>query len=89
MKIILSDYFQKKAKKFLTRHPELVERYKDILKLLLEDYTNFSLKLHKLKGSLKDFCAVSINYKYRIILLLEIKEDFIYLLDIGTHDEVY
>ncbi|HOF00169.1 MAG TPA: type II toxin-antitoxin system mRNA interferase toxin, RelE/StbE family [Spirochaetota bacterium] len=89
MKIVLSDYFQKKIKKFLTKRPELAQRYKDVLNILLVDHNNSSLRLHKLKGNLKNFWAISLNYKYRIILLIENKEDTIYLLDIGTHDEAY
>ena len=48
-----------------------------------------SLKTHKLKGDLKEVYACSLDYQYRIILNIVIIDNVIYLIDIGTHDEVY
>ena len=48
-----------------------------------------SLKTHKLKGNLKGLSSCSLNFEYRIILNIKIVEKKIYLIDIGTHDDVY
>ncbi|MBC8525282.1 MAG: plasmid stabilization protein [Candidatus Cloacimonetes bacterium] len=76
-------------KKFLKKHPELENRIETIHNLLEINYQDHSLKLHKLHGKLKDFHSVSVNYKFRIILILMIIADKIILVDIGTHAETY
>jgi len=48
-----------------------------------------SLRLHKLKGTLKDYDSVSISMAYRVVLELIITDEEIILLDIGKHKEVY
>jgi len=47
------------------------------------------LRLHKLKGELKEYYSVSVDKNYRIILEFMITEQGVILLDIGSHDEVY
>jgi mRNA-degrading endonuclease YafQ of YafQ-DinJ toxin-antitoxin module len=47
------------------------------------------LKLHALSGNLQGKHAVSLTYSYRIVIRLVLTESEIYLLDVGTHDEVY
>ncbi len=83
------DYFIKKSRKFFKKHPELIDKFKDVILKLESDCFSPSLKLHRLEGKLKDFHAVRLNYQYRIVLFLRIEEDKIILVDIGTHDEVY
>lgn len=63
MKIILTDTYKKKAKKFLIKHPELKTKYIETLCTLQDSYDNPKLKLHKLKGELKQFWSISINYE--------------------------
>lgn len=43
-----------------------------------------TLKLHKLHGKFKSYHAFSANFSHRIIL--NIKKETIYYMDIGTHD---
>ncbi len=76
-------------RRFLRRHPELRERYAKTLLLLEQDPSHPALRLHPLKGRLTGLHSVSINLKYRITLVLEIREEEILLVDVGTHDEVY
>ena len=83
------DYFIKKSKKFFKKHPDLTDKFKSIILQLEEDYKTPNLKLHKLKGKLKEFYAVSLTYQYRVVILLKIEDEKIILVDIGTHDEVY
>ena len=89
MKLITTDTYERKAKKFFKKHPELIDKYKNTLSLLIENSEQSSLKLHKLKGNLKDFYSISLSFEFRIILLIELSKEAIYLVDIGTHDEVY
>jgi addiction module RelE/StbE family toxin len=89
MKLIYTSTYKKKAFKFLKKHPDLKNKYKSVLQQLMKDYKHPTLNLHKLKGNLNDFWAISLNYEYRIAMLIEFAVDVIYLLDIGTHDEVY
>jgi addiction module RelE/StbE family toxin len=84
-----NDRFKKKAKKFLKKHQNLKNKFETIIKKLAENPFEPSLKTHKLQGSLKDLWSCSLNYEYRIILNIIIIEEEVYLIDIGTHDEVY
>ena len=63
---------------------------KPLLKLE-EDAFAPALKTHKLSGDLYGYLACSCGYGCRIIPQLKklIKGEFILLIDIGTHEEVY
>ena len=87
--IIRADSFIKKAKKFFKRHPDLKEKFKNIITKLQTEPFDASLKTHKLQGELKDFYACSLNYEYRLVISIIIIDKKIYLMDIGSHDEVY
>ncbi|EDM23737.1 type II toxin-antitoxin system YafQ family toxin [Caminibacter mediatlanticus] len=81
--------YEKKAIKFFKKHPNLKEKYIKTLKLLSINPFHPSLRLHKLKGDLKEFYSVSIDMEYRIIIDFIIIDYRIILIDIGSHDEVY
>ncbi|RUM41536.1 MAG: plasmid stabilization protein [Desulfurobacterium sp.] len=85
-KLIFTESYLKRERKFLKRHPELVERYKKILRLLELNPSHPSLRLHKLKGKLEGKYSVSITMSYRIILTFAVTEKGIVLIDIGSHD---
>jgi mRNA-degrading endonuclease YafQ of YafQ-DinJ toxin-antitoxin module len=89
MKLVYGIGYIKTAKKFFKKHPGLIPKYEETLILLVENYNHPQLKLHKLKGKLKDFHSVSLDIKYRIIIYLQIVKSEIVLLDIGRHDDVY
>jgi mRNA-degrading endonuclease YafQ of YafQ-DinJ toxin-antitoxin module len=80
-------FFEKKAKLFLKRHPDLETRFNKALIFLQKDPFHSTLYTHKLSGKLSRLYACSINYEYRLIFL--INENTIYLHGIGSHDEVY
>ena len=88
-KILFTESYVKKAKKFAGKHPELLNQYKKTLKLLEINPTHPSLRLHKLEGKLSDLYSISINITYRIVLYFIISEKEIILINIGKHDEVY
>ncbi len=87
--IIYPDSYVKRAKKFLRKHPEILNQYQKTLELLELDPHHPSLRFHNLSGRLKDLSSVSINMSYRISLELEIKDEEIILINVGTHDQVY
>lgn len=86
--IVTTDYFLRWARKFLRKHPDLRERFTQVVNDLKADPFAPHLAYQRLGGKLKDVQAVSITYDYRIILTIEITEREIIRLDIGSHDEV-
>jgi mRNA-degrading endonuclease YafQ of YafQ-DinJ toxin-antitoxin module len=88
-KLIFTESYEKRARKFIKKHPELIEHYGKVLRLLALNPNHPSLRLHKLKGRLDSLSSVSINYAYRITLIFLVKKDTIIPVDIGQHDEVY
>ena len=88
-KIIYTESYIKRAKKFIKKHPEMLKQYEKTLKLLELNHLHPSLRLHKLKGKLFNLYSVSINITYRISIDFFIEDDKIIPIDIGTHDEIY
>ena len=87
--LIYTDSYIKRASKFVKKHPDLVSQYEKTLKLLEIDPTHPSLRLHPLKGKLKELHSVSINISYRITLEFILVNKEIILVNVGHHDEVY
>ena len=81
--------FERTARKFLRRHPNLKGIFEDVLRQLETDPRVPRLRLHPLKGRHKGKHAASLTYEHRIVLILRMKEKEIVLLDVGTHDDVY
>ena len=88
-KIIRTDEYLKKLKKFLKKHPDMIERYIKTIEIMENNPHHPSLRLHKLKGQLHNFHSISINLEYRVIIDFIIRDNEIIPIDIGTHDEVY
>lgn len=82
-------FFDRRARKFLAKHPDLRHCFAEALNQLTVDPFQPSLRLHSLSGKLQGLQAVSLTYSYRITLTLQVTEHEILLLDIGSHDEVY
>ena len=89
LKLITTKSYERKLKSFQKKHPNLRNRYLSTLKLLSENPFAPSLRLHKLHGDLSSFYSVSLNFKYRIMITLQIQDDQIILVDIGSHDDIY
>lgn len=64
-------------------------RLADTLAKLADDPFQPSLRLHPLGGKLQGLQAISLTHSYRITLTLQITEQEILFVDIGSHDEVY
>ena len=88
-RIIYTPGYNKRAARFIRKHPELVSQYEKTLKLLEIDPFHPSLRLHRLRGRLSELHSVSINISYRITLELVLQGHEIVPVDVGSHDEVY
>lgn len=88
-KLISTKTYDRKLARFNKRHPDLLQKYFKTILLLGDNPQHPSLRLHKLKGQLQQFQSVSINMQYRIMIDFIIKDDVVYLLDIGEHNEIY
>ena len=88
-KLVETKSYLKKLKKFLKKHPDMFKKYEKTIYLLESNPFHPSLRLHKLQGKLENFYSVSIDMSYRIIVDFVIIDNKIFLIDIGTHDDVY
>lgn len=88
-KIIRTDEYFKKLKKFIKKQPDILPRYIKTIEILEVDPFHPSLRLHKLQGQLGEYYSVSINMKYRVVIDFLLKDNEIIPIDIGSHDEVY
>lgn len=88
-KLVITESYRKRAKKFFAKHPEILKQYEKILKILCVNPEHPSLRLHKLSGKFTGLSSVSINISYRLIIYFVIRDDKIVPIDIGSHDEVY
>lgn len=87
--LVTTTAFDRRARKFLSRHPDLRPRFAEVLGRLMADPFEPGLKLHPLTGKLQGLQAVSLTYSYRITLTLQVTAHEILLIDIGSHDDVY
>lgn len=85
--LIVSKRFERNLGNFLGKHPDLKSVVRDRLNMLRKNPRDARLKIHKLTGKLKSCFALSINYDYRLVFYFD--KTSIFLLAIGTHDEVY
>jgi addiction module RelE/StbE family toxin len=88
-KILITDSYLKKLKKFLKKHPDIIQRYSKTIEILEVNPHHPSLRLHKLQGRLCEFYSISINIEYRVVMDFIIKDNEIIPIDVGTHDAVY
>lgn len=87
--LIFTESYERIERRFLKRHPDLLDRYYKTLALLEQDPSHPSLRLHSLEGRLTGLHAIAITLQYRIILELELREREIILVNVGSHGEVY
>ena len=87
--ITFTDEYDKRALRFLKRHPNVEKQYVKTLELLALNPHHPSLRLHALSGRLALMHSVSINLSYRIKLELIIHDREIIPVDIGDHAGVY
>ena len=87
--ITFTNEYDKRALRFLKRHPNVEKQYVKTLELLALNPHHPSLRLHALSGRLAGMHSVSINLSYRIKLELVIHDQEIIPVDVGDHAAVY
>lgn len=87
--LVFTEQYEKRALRFLKRHPELEKQYLKTLQLLEANPSHPSLRLHPLSGRLSGLHAVSISLSYRITLEFLIEEQEIIPVNVGDHESVY
>jgi toxin HigB-1 len=87
--LIFTEQYNRKAAKFIKKHPELRQQYLKTLQLLQANPFHPSLRLHGLQGKHEGLHSVSINLSYRITLELLIQDEQIIPVNVGDHDAVY
>ena len=87
--LVFTDAYNRRALRWLKKHPELQSQYLKTLQLLEANPFHLSLRLHALSGKLQGVHSVSINLSYRITLELLIQEGQIIPVNVGDHDAVY
>ena len=87
--LIFTEQYNRRAARFLKRHPEVREQYRKTLLLLQANPHHPSLRLHALAGKFIGLHSVSINLSYRITIDFIIRERQIVPINVGDHDAVY
>ncbi len=90
--LIWSNTFLRAFKRLVRKQPDIRKEVEETLKLLIQDPFIPQLETHKLKGKLSGSRSCSIGYNFRIIFDFvgnKQKENDIFLITIGAHDEVY
>lgn len=93
-RLVWSNTFRRALRRTLRRQPHLRAPIESTLRLLAEDPFAPRLATHKLKGKLAGTWACSAAYDLRILFEFvrpgrEGEEDDVFLIEIGTHEEVY
>ena len=84
-KIIFTDSYEERVKKFLKKHSDLKNQYQKTLQLMELNPLHPSLRLHKFS----ELYSVSINMQYRIAIDFQIEDETIIPINIGNHKEIY
>ena len=87
--IIFTKKYEKRSIKFFKKHSNLKTKYVKVINILKQNPYHPSLRLHKLQGAMRDYYSISLDLEYRIIIDFVVVDKKIYLIDIGTHNEVY
>lgn len=90
--LIWSNTFIRALKRVMRRRPDFRQDIENTIRLLAQDPFTPQLETHKLKGKLSGSWACSAGHDLRIIfdfVKKERQEGNIFLIEIGTHDEVY
>jgi mRNA-degrading endonuclease RelE of RelBE toxin-antitoxin system len=87
--LIFTDSYNRRAARFLKRHPELQPSFRKLLLLLEVNSFHLSLRLQPRQGKLKGLHSVSINLSYRITIEFLVDDNRIIPIAVGDHDSVY
>lgn len=87
MQIRISDNLAKELAKIKKKDQKLSTQVQKQLEIFSLNPQHPSLRLHKLKGEIKNVWSISITKSIRMVYLQESDEAF--FVEIGTHDQVY
>jgi addiction module RelE/StbE family toxin len=91
--LVWSAGFVRKFKRLTKKNPQLRSQVEKVLQLLTENHFDSSLHTHKLKGDLDGVWSCSVDYDNRILFEFvtnsDSGEEEIFLLTLGSHDDVY
>jgi len=91
--LLWSNTFRRALRRTVKRQPQALGEIEATLELLQVEPFAAQLATHKLKGRLAGIWACSAGYDLRILFEFVSnpgkEEDDIFLIEIGTHDEVY
>jgi addiction module RelE/StbE family toxin len=85
--IVTSRRFEKKLISFCKNNKNLQNKVIKVIDLLSKDCFDKKLSTHKLSGKLAECYACSIDHSNRLVFSFDLQD--IYLLNIGSHDDVY
>lgn len=86
MKLKFGPTFEKKLKIINYKDKKLSIKIQKQLKLFQLNHHHPSLRLHKLKGDLKNVWSISVTISFRLLFIEDIEY---YFFDMGEHDEIY
>ena len=87
--LVFTNQYNRRAARFLKRHPPRREQYRKTLLLLQANPQHPSLRPHALAGKPSGLHSVSINLSYRTTLELVVRDQEIVPIEVGDHDAVY
>jgi mRNA-degrading endonuclease YafQ of YafQ-DinJ toxin-antitoxin module len=87
--LVFTHQYERRAQRFMKRHPDLEKQYLKMLQLLESDPFHPSLRLHSLSEKLSGLHSLSINLSYRITLESLINDREIIPINVGNHEAVY
>lgn len=92
-KVLISSKFKRALRKFARSNPDLQNRIQQAIIIMENDLFSAKLGTHKLSGKLSGLLSCSCGYDCRIVFSLSIDEtsgeQVLFLLDIGSHNDVY
>jgi mRNA-degrading endonuclease RelE of RelBE toxin-antitoxin system len=86
--IRLTDAYRKKALKFFKKHPELKERYKQVMRLLQVNPFVDALEIKKMAGH-KNLYRLRITLRARMVMEIIIADKIVTPVDIDTRENIF
>ena len=91
--LVFASSFKRSFKALIREKKGIELKISEKLDLLVRDTFHPSLRTHKLKGKLSGAWACTVEYDCRIVFNFaknpDSGEEEIFLIDVGTHDDVY
>ncbi len=85
-KITFSPSFQKQLDQLKRKDKKLFNRVRKQFSLFKLSSRHPSLRIHKLKGNLRNVWSLSITMNFRLLFVEDVGY---YFFDMGTHDQIY